>query len=77
MKGEGQFSQGVKEVTFELDLCEMKMGGVLSRQNSKCNSPEVGLTFARNGKKTSVGEEEERRRGLVWLWKGWAASVMR
>lgn len=35
------------------------MGGDLGRENSKCNDSEVGLSVARNGKKTSVGEEEE------------------
>lgn len=60
-----------------LDLYEMKMGRDLGRENSKYNSPGVGLSFARNNKKTSVGDEEERRRGLVWLCKGWAGLVMR
>ena len=44
-----------------------KMSGDLGRENSKCDSPEVGLSFAGNGKKSSVGGEAEGRRKLVWL----------
>lgn len=78
MKGRGHFTQRVKEGTIELDLYEMKKMGVdLGRENSKCNDSEVGLSFARNDKKTSVGEEEEGWRRSVWLWKGCAALVVR
>lgn len=61
-EGDRDISQRVTEVTFELDLYERKrVRGDLGRENSKCNSPEVGLSFAIHGKKSNVDEEGGRK----------------
>lgn len=77
VKGGGPICTEGQRSDIELDLYEMKkMGGDLGRESSKCNSPEVGLSFARNSKKSSVGREAEGRRKLAWPWKGRAAPLM-